>query len=97
MLGMFVLRHQTRDHLGGRRTNTSAPMDQAHWRPFHVGAVSRRHMRGSRGEAALSAVTGMACDPLPSMHQLDHRRRYAEDFKLVVASTDKIYAAFFSW
>jgi len=25
------------------------------------------------------------------------RCREAEDFKLVVASTDKIYAAFFSW
>jgi len=24
-------------------------------------------------------------------------RALAEDFKLVVASTDKIYAAFFSW
>ncbi len=77
MLGMFVLCHETRYHLGGCRTNTFPPVDQARRRPFHVSTVGRRHMRGNRGEAALSAVTGMACDPLPTMHQLDHRRRHA--------------------
>ncbi len=74
MLGMPVLGHEPRHHLGSGRADALAPVNQPLRRPFHVGTVRRRHVRGDGGEAADPAVAGMAGDALAAMEQLDHRR-----------------------
>jgi len=77
VLGMAVLGHQARHRLGRRRADARAPVDQARGRPFHLGAVRRRHVRGRRRKAALPAVARVAGDALAAMHELDHGRRQA--------------------
>jgi hypothetical protein len=44
MLGMLVLGHQSRHTLCCGGADALAPVDQTLRRPFHVGAVRRRHV-----------------------------------------------------
>lgn len=47
------------------------PVDHALRRPFHVGAVRRRHLSDNGAEAADAAFAGMAGDTLSSTQQFD--------------------------
>jgi len=73
MLWMLVLGHQARHRFGRRRADALPPVDQPRRRPFHVGAVRRGHVCRRRGEAALTAVAGVAGDTLAPVYQLNRR------------------------
>jgi hypothetical protein len=80
MLWVPILGHQSRHRLGGGRTDTRTPVDQARRRPFHVGAVCGWHVGGLKPPWRLSrAWLGTRRPRCISHRRRDARFQYLAD------------------
>ena len=75
LLGVGLGREDGRDELGRGRARRRRPGDQAGGRPFGVGAMGVRHVRGVGGVLAPAVAAAMGGDAPALEEQLDDRRR----------------------
>src|SRR5689334_23279553 len=69
---MWLISEQMLDHLSGKRSSLSSPINKAVWCPLAVSAMSLGHVIGLGGMRAFALVSLMHGNALPAIETFDH-------------------------